>query len=64
MSKIKKLNYLHSKIMIASEQLEVLTEKIYESEKQSEIMVLSKLSNGIAKKISKFNEKIGILFKL
>lgn len=64
MSKIKKLRYLREEIIKASEQLEVLTNKIYESEKHSEIMVLSSLSNAIAKKISKLNKQIGITFKL
>jgi len=63
MSKIKKLNYFHAEIMEASQQLEVLTNKIYESEERIEIMVLSGLSNTIAKKISRLNSKIGQLFK-
>lgn len=64
MSKIKKLSYLHAEIMETSQQLEVLTDKIYDSEKHIEIMVLSGLSNRLAKKISKLNGKIGQLFRL
>lgn len=64
MSKIKKLDYLHSQIMEAAQQLEILTDKIYESEKHVEIMVLSGLSNKIAKKISRLNCKIGEIFRL
>ena len=63
MGKIKKLRYLREQIMKSSEELEVLTKKIYESEEIREIMVLSNLSNNIAKKISKLNMKIGIIFK-
>lgn len=64
MSKIKKLDYLHAQIMITAEQLIVLTNKIYESEEHVEIMVLSNLSNRLAKKISKLNRKIGEIFRL
>ncbi len=64
MSKIKKLDYLHSEIMETSQQLEVLTKKIYESENNIEIMVLSELSNKLAKRISKLNCKIGQIFRL
>lgn len=64
MSKINKLEYLHNEIMIAAEQLIVLTDKIHEAENHVEMMVLSNLSNGIAKKLSRCNQKIGIIFKL
>lgn len=64
MSKLKQLRYLNNEILMASEQIEVLTDKIFESEKHGEIMVLASLSNKIAKKISKLNEKIEKVFNL
>lgn len=64
MSKLKKLRYLRTEIMILSRQLEVLTDKIFESDNLCEAAVLAGLSNTLAKRISRFNEKIGILFKL
>lgn len=64
MSKIKKLDYLHAEIMETAQQLIILTSKIYESDEHVEIMVLSGLSNKLAKKISKLNCKIGQVFKL
>ena len=64
MSKLKKVRYFRSKIMVLSSQLEVLTEKIYESDNLLETAILAGLSNTLVKRISRFNEKIGILLKL
>lgn len=50
--------------MKAAQQLEILTDKISDSEEHIEIMVLSELSNSVARRISKLNCKIGQLFKL
>lgn len=63
MNKIQKLRYIHSQIMIASQQLRVLTDKITEEENPIAIQVFAELAHSLSLRIWKMNEKTGRMFK-
>lgn len=65
MSKRKKLEKIHTKIMCASEQIKVLSKYIgFYTDTAAENQVFAELINEKSRQIFKANEKIGRIFKL
>jgi len=65
MSKRKKIEKIHNKIMIASEQIGVLSDFLGDyADNGIQREVLARIINEKSRTISRTNEKLGILFRL
>lgn len=63
MSKLKKLQYLRTEIMIALSEIKMLTSKIEEEDDLTSTQIMRSIAYRSAKRASKLNEKIGRVFR-